>query len=54
MTIVNPTGGIVTYKFVATELFAPKMDLEVEITDVASQILTVLDIIRVKVRSQIG
>lgn len=54
MAIDNALTGVVSYIFAATEIFAPKMIFEVEITDSSGKIVTCLDKITLTSREQIG
>lgn len=54
MTIVDATNGIVSYQFDASEIFAPKMVFEVQITNASSKILTSSNTFELMVREQIG
>lgn len=54
MTITSAATGVCEYQFLATEIEAPTMTFEVEITDATAKIITSLDPITVSVRSQIG
>lgn len=50
MTIVDAAAGKAKYKFAASELFAPKMRLEVEVVDSEGNKVTGLQLIEVLVR----
>lgn len=52
MTLVTPLAGVVSYQFVAGELFGPEMRFEVEITDTGGMRTTMLDPIIVTVRPE--
>ena len=54
MTIDNAVNGVVSYTFLAGEIFATKMVLEIEITDSGGKIVTCTDKIELTVREQIG
>lgn len=54
MTIDNAISGIVSYRFVANEIFHPKIVFEVEITDATGYIITSKDMLTLIVREQIG
>ena len=54
MTVTTPATGIATYQFATTEIFAPKMKFEVEITDSGGKIVSNLALIELTVREQLG
>jgi hypothetical protein len=54
MTIVDETAGECSYKFGESELFAPGMAFEVEITDATGFKLTNIDLITATVREQLA
>ena len=54
MTITDATNGIVEYQFLATELIAPQMKFEVEITDSGGFVLHSLELIREAVREALA
>jgi hypothetical protein len=54
MTVVDAVNGIVEYNFTGTDLYAPVMVFEVEITDAGEKVLTGVELIQVTVRPQIG
>ena len=54
MTVVSAAAGTCSYQFAESELFAPGMAFEVEITDVSGKKLTNIDVIAVTVREQIA
>lgn len=53
-TISDAANGVVQYQFSAGEIFAPKMRVEVEVTDGAGFIVTGTDLITLQVREQLG
>lgn len=54
MTITSAATGVCEYQFLASEIEAPTMTLEVEITDSTTKIITSLDTIALSVRAQLG
>ena len=54
MTVLSATEGKVKYQFLASELFAPAMSFEVEITDASGKVISNLSLIDVKVREQLA
>lgn len=54
MTITSAATGVCEYQFLATEIEAPTMTFEVEITDATAKIITNLDEIVCNVRGAIG
>ncbi len=54
MTIVSAVAGTCSYKFLTTELIAPSMEFEVEITDSGGFKLSNSELICVTVRSQMA
>lgn len=52
MTVVTPLAGVVSYQFLAGELFAPEMRFEVEITDTGGLRTTMLEPLIVQVRPE--
>lgn len=54
MTITGASTGIAEYRFLAGEVIAPSMSIEVEVTDSSGLITSSLETIEFRVRSQIG
>lgn len=54
MTVTAPLTGVAKYTFGTGELIAPRMRMEVEITDSSAKVITTLSTIDVLVREQIG
>lgn len=55
MTINAPaTNGVVQYTFGASELFAPSMKFEVQITDGSGRVIRNLELLDVKVRQPLA
>jgi hypothetical protein len=54
MTVTDGAAGKCTYKFGVSELFAPGMAFEIEITDSGSFKLTNVDLIAVTVRKELA
>jgi len=53
-TITDDAAGAIEYLFLAGELIAPGMDIEVEVEDSGGLINTSLEVISLVVREQIG
>lgn len=54
MTVTGALTGIAEYKFLAGEIAAPAMMIEIEVTDSGGNITTSLDSLDLRVRAQIG
>lgn len=52
--ITDAVNGVVSHKFMAGEITAPDMSIEVEVTDSGGFKLTGLDLIKLTVRQQLG
>lgn len=53
-TVTNSAGGVAEYQFAAGEIIAPKMKIEVEVTDGIGQVVTSTDLIELTVREELG
>jgi len=53
-TITNAAGGVVSYQFLAGEIIAPLMKVEVQVTDSTGKITTGVDLVELVVREQVG
>ena len=53
-TVDDAPNGVVSYRFLAGELIAPTMSIEVEVTDASSHVMTGLSLIELTVREQLG
>lgn len=53
-TVTDAAGGIAEYKFLTGEIEAPRMKVEVEITDSSGFIVTNLELEELSVRQRLG
>lgn len=53
-SVPTPANGIAEYLFLAGEIIAPKMKIEVEVTDGTGAIVTGTDLITLTVREELG
>lgn len=53
-TITDAPNGVCEYQFAAGEIIAPKMKIEVEITDSGGKVVTGTDLIELTVREELG
>lgn len=53
-TITDAVNGVAQYQFAAGEIIAPRMKIEVEITDSAGKIVTGTELISLTVREELG
>ncbi len=53
-TVTAPLTGVASYQFGAGDIVAPKMKIEVEVTDAATNVVTGTDLIELAVREQLG
>lgn len=53
-TISDAANGKAEYQFAAGELFAPKMNIEVEITTVGGKKITATDLLKLSIREELG
>ena len=54
MTITDVLNGVVEYRFLAADITAPKMRIEIEVTDGAGFIVTGTELIELIVREELG
>ena len=54
MTITNALNGVVEYQFLANDIIAPKMRIEIEVTDGAGFMVTGTELIELIVREELG
>jgi len=54
MTVTTAASGIAQYQFLTGEIIAPKMKIEIEITDSGSKVVSNLALIELLVREQLG
>lgn len=53
-SVPTPANGIAEYKFLAGEIIAPEMKIEVEVTDGTGDIVTGTELITLSVREELG
>jgi hypothetical protein len=53
-TLFDAENGVISYQFQTGDIIAPKMAIEVEITDAAGKVNTSLDLTELTVREELG